>query len=193
SPEFRTDNGFVPRNGFVQPNASNRITLYGKPGDLIERFNVFLSETALWDYNDFFDAKRLLEDHFSAQMGWTLRGGWSVNLSPRLSSYAFDRGSYASYYVSSIEGTPVPFVPSDRVETLVSGFSVATPQYRTWAASIGTTLGNDVDFLETSRVRRTDLSGELDLRPNERLRAALTYTGSAFTRRSDGERTMYAR
>ena len=195
SPEFRTDNGFVPRTGFVQPSAANRITLYGKPGALIERFNVFITENALWDYDDFFGGKRLLEDHFNPMMSWTLRGGWNVNVSPRLSSYAFDRAPYSTLYVPAPSGggAPTPFVPSDRIETLVSGFSVATPQHRTWAASAGTTIGNDVDFLETSRVRRTDVNGELDWRPNERLRAALTYTGSAFTRRSDGERTMYAR
>jgi len=194
SPGFRTDNGFVPRTGFVQPNAANRITLYGKPGALIERFNVFITENALWDYDDFFHGKRLLEDHFNPMMSWTLRGGWNINVSPKLSSYAFDRAPYASLYVPSVvDGAPTPFVPSDRIETLVSGFSVATPQFRTWAASIGTTLGNDVDFLETSRVRRTDVNGELDWRPNERLRATLTYTGSAFTRRSDGQRTASAR
>ena len=193
SPDFRSDNGFVPRTGFVQPGAANRITLYGKPGALVERFNVFLTENALWNYDDFFSSKRLLEDHASAMLGWTLRGGWSVNLTPRLSSYAFDPARYSGVYVPAAGGTPTPFVPSDRIETLVSGFSVATPQFRTWAASAGTTLGNDVDFLETSRVRRTDLNGELDWRPNERLRAALTYTGSAFTRRSDGERTLCAR
>lgn len=195
SPDFRTDNGFVPRTGFVQPNASNRFTLYGKPGALIERFNVYLSETALWDYDDFFKANRLLEDHASAQMSWTLRGGWSLNASPRLSSYGFDAAPYAGLYVPSTVpgGAATPFVPSDRIETLVSGFSVATPQFRTWAASVGTTLGNDVDFVETSRVRRTDLSGELDWRPNGRVRASLTYTGSAFTRRSDGERSTFTR
>jgi len=196
SPEFRTDNGFVPRTGFVQPSAANRITLYGKPGALIERFNVFITENALWNYDDFFHGKRLLEDHFNPMMSWTLRGGWNVNVSPRLSSYAFDGARYSTLYVPASSGgsaAPTPFVPSDRVETLVSGFSVATPQFRTWAASIGTTLGNDVDFLETSRVRRTDVNGELDWRPSERLRTALTYTGSAFTRRSDGKRTVSAR
>ena len=195
SPQFRTDNGFVPRTGFVQPNAANRITLYGKPGSLIERFNVFITESALWNYNDFFDAKRLLEDHFGTQFGWTLRGGWSVNLSPRLSSYAFNPSPYSSLFVpgSSPGAAATPFVPSDRIETLVSGFSIATPQFRSWAASAGTTLGNDVDFLETSRVRRADFNGELDLRPSERLRAAFTYTGSAFTRRRDGLRTTYTR
>ena len=194
SPEFRTDIGFVPRTGFVQPGAANRITLYGKPGALIERFNVFITENALWNYDDFFRGKRLLEDHFNPMMSWTLRGGWNVNMSPKLSSYAFDPARYSSLYVpSSTGGAPTPFQPSDRIETLVNGFSVATPQFRTWAASVGTTLGNDVDFLETSRVRRVDLNGELDWRPNERLRAALTYTGSAFTRRTGGERSASTR
>jgi uncharacterized protein DUF5916/cellulose/xylan binding protein with CBM9 domain len=195
SPEFRADNGFVPRTGFVQPNAANRITLYGSPGALIERFNVFITENALWNYDDFFRTKRLLEDHFNPMMSWTLRGGWNVNVSPKLSSYAFDPARYSTLYVPAQSGgsAPTAFVPSDRIETLTSGFSVATPQFRTWAASIGTTLGNDVDFLETSRVRRTDLNGELDWRPNERLRTALTYTGSAFTRRSGGARSAYTR
>jgi len=195
SPEFRADNGFVPRTGFVQPNAANRITLYGKPGALIERFNVFLMENALWSYDDFFRGRRLLEDHFTPMMSWTLRGGWNVNLTPKLSSYAFDPTRYAGLYVPATTsgGAPTPFAPSDRIETVVNGLSIATPQYRTWAASVGTTLGNDVDFLETSRVRRTDVNGELDLRPNGRIRAALTYTGSAFTRRSDGVRSAYTR
>ncbi len=102
---------------------------------------------------------------------------------------------YSTLYVPAPSGggAPTPFAPSDRIETLVSGFSVSTPQYRTFAASAGTTIGNDVDFLETSRVRRIDYNASLDLRPSERLRVDATYIGSAFTRRSDGERTMSAR
>ena len=191
SPDFRADNGFVPRTGFVQPSASNRITLYGKPGALIERFNVFITENALWHYDDFFAAKRLLEDHFNPMMSWTLRGGWNVNVSPRLSSYAFDRAPYASLHVPSVAGgAPTPFVPSDRIETLVSGFSVATPQFRTWAASVGTTLGNDVDFLETSRVRRIDYNASSICGRTNGCASTRRTAAASFTRRSDGERTM---
>ena len=57
-----------------------------------------------------------------------------------------------------------------------------------FAASAGATVGNDVDLLETSRVRRTDFNASLDLRPSSRLRINATYVSSAFTRRSDGER-----
>ncbi|HXT16445.1 MAG TPA: carbohydrate binding family 9 domain-containing protein [Gemmatimonadaceae bacterium] len=177
-PDFQADNGFVPRVGFVQPNAANRFTWYGKPGAFVERFNIFLTENALWGYKDFFNTKSLLEDHASAQLSVNVRGGWSIGASPKVSSYAFSPGDYAQL---------VNFVPSDRIESLVSGFTVATPQFRRWAASVGTTMGGDVDFLETSRVERRDYNASLDLRPNERLRIGATYVSSAFTRRSDGE------
>ena len=125
-PEFRTDNGFVPRTGFVQPSAANRITLYGKPGALIERFNVFITENALWDYNDFFRGKRLLEDHFNPMMSWTLRGGWTSMSRRGCRATRSIRSPYAGLYVPAVVGgAPTPFVPSDRIETLVSGFSVA--------------------------------------------------------------------
>jgi hypothetical protein len=113
-----------------------------------------------------------------------VRGGWSVNLSPKVSSYAFDPNSYRN-----LSG----FTPSDRIETATTGFSIATPQFRKFAASAGTTVGNDVDFLETSRVRRLDYNASLDLRPSERLRVSATYVASSFTRRSNDEQTAFTR
>jgi hypothetical protein len=188
-PDFRSDNGFIPRVGYVSPSAANRFTLYGKPGALLERFNVFFQTAGVWKYDDFFDAKSLLEDRFGASGGFTLRGGWNVNFSPKIASYAFDPAGYSGMYLRP----SIPFQPADRIETLTSQFSVSTPQFRRWAASVGTTIGNDVDFLETSRVRRRDFNASLDLRPSERLRGSLTYVSSAFNRRSDGERTASTR
>jgi hypothetical protein len=114
-------------------------------------------------------------------MQMTMRGGWSVGMTPRLATYAFDPATYTS------------FVPSDRIESLVSSFSVSTPQFHSFTASAGATVGNDVDLLETSRVRRTDFNASLDLRPSSRLRINATYVSSAFTRRSDSERTAFTR
>ena len=54
---------------------------------------------------------------------------------------------------------------------------------------MGTTLGNDVDFDETSRVRRLDYNASLDLRPSERARVSATYVTSTFHRRDSGERS----
>ena len=190
---FRADNGFVPRTGYIEPSVSNRYTWYGKPGGALERFNVFGTVNSYWGYDDFINGKNLVEDHAQAMMQLTLRGGWNVGLTPRISTYAFDAKDYANLLSPSVVAgsTPTAFVPSSRIETLVSGFSVSTPQFRTFAASVGTTLGNDVDFLETSRVIRTDYNASLDLRPSERLRVSATYVSSAFTRRSDDERSAF--
>jgi hypothetical protein len=190
---FRADNGFVPRTGYIQPSISNRYTWYGKQGATLERFNVFTSVNGYWGYDDFSSGKNLLEDHASAQMQFTLRGGWNVGLTPRISTYAFDPRDYANLLSPSASGgaPPTAFIPANRIETLVSGLSVSTPQFRTFAASVGTTLGNDVDFLETSRVLRTDYNASLDLRPSDRLRVSATYVSSAFTRRRDEERSAF--
>jgi hypothetical protein len=182
--DFRADNGFVPRTGFVKPNIAHRFTWYGKQGALAERFQIFATVNGLWRYDDFFDQKSLLEDQSSIQGTLTLRGGWSINLSPKLSSYAFDPADYANFS---------NFTPSDRITTGGSGFSVSTPQFKRFAASVGTTVANDVDFLETSRIRRLDYNASLDLRPSDRLRINATYQSSQFTRRATGERSAFSR
>ena len=184
-PDFRTDNGFLPRVGYVKPNAMNRFTWYGRPGALVERFNVFLNANAVWRYDDFLNARSLLEDATSANMQLTLRGGWSVGMTPKVGSYAFDPADYQNYGGG--------FTPSDRIAIGTTSFSVATPQFQKLSASVSTNVGNDVDFLETSRVRRLDYTASLDLRPSDRLRVSTTYQTTSFTRRSDGQRSAFAR
>ena len=141
----------MPRVGFVKPNASNRFTWYGKPGALVERFNMFVSENALWRYDDFFDARSLLEDGASAQMQLTLRGGWSVGMTPRIASYAFDPADYRSYAGG--------FTPSDRIAVGIEHLQHRDAAVPEAECDVSTNVGNDVDFLETSRVRRLDYNG----------------------------------
>ena len=184
-PDFRTDNGFLPRVGYVKPNAANRFTWYGTPGALAERFQLFVNANGIWRYDDFFRARPLLEDAASAQMTLTLRGGWSVGATPKVGSFAFDPANYAGYAGG--------FLPSDRLAVATSTFSIATPQFRKFNASASTNVGNDVDFLETSRVRRVDYNAAVDLRPSERLRIGATYLSTSFRRRSDGQRSAFAR
>jgi hypothetical protein len=185
-PEFITAAGFVPRTGFVTPNISNRYTRYGKPGSMLERYNVFASVVGTWQYDDFFEGKRVLEDRVSLSNDFTLRGGWVVNFNPALASYAFDPASYSGIYTVRAPGDTGLFRPSDRITTLVVGGRVSTPQFRRGSASLGATTGNDVDFFETSRVRRRDLNASADWRPTDKIRASLSYNSTQFTRRSDG-------
>jgi hypothetical protein len=193
APGFRTDNGFVNRTGIVQPSIINRLTAFGPPGGWFERYNVYLMATDTWRYDDFFAARTVLEQRLSANNSFTLRGGWSLSLTPALASYAFDSAAYAGVRTMASDGTQRPFVPLGRIGTTVVNVGLSTPQFRRFAASAGFNAGNDVDFFEASQVHREDYSASVDLRPDERLRVSATYLSSSFTRQSDGVRSLTMR
>ena len=191
---FQTDNGFVARTGYVKPSIANRFTVYGRPGAVFERYNVFIRTGGLWRHDDFYAGRGMLENDLSFNQQITLRGGWSIGVNPAAASYAFDPNAYRVVWTPAGAGAdPAPFVPSDRIGTVGSGFSVSTPQFPRFAASAGATVGNDVDFFETSRVRRRDYNASLTLRPDDRLRVQATYVSTSLTRRRDGERTLSTR
>jgi hypothetical protein len=193
-PDFAAWNGFVPRTGYVQPNVSNRFTIYGRPGSIFERYNVFVTTAGLWRYDDFFSAKSMLENKFSASNEFLLHGGWSLNLNPTLASFAFDPRQYSSFVVPVIEGAGyLPFTVSSRITTFNVTARVNTPIYQAFDASVSATLGHDVDFSETSRVRRQDASASLNWRPTDKVRVNGSYLSSMLTRRVDDAVTTWTR
>jgi hypothetical protein len=185
-PEFRADNGFVARTGYVQPALNNRITIFGTPGKLFERYNVFIGTSGLWRYDDFFASRRVLETRFSANNQVTFRRGWSVSFTPSYSGYAFDPAAFANLATGNGTATPDAFVPARQLNATSLAFSVSTPQFRRFFASAGVTQARDVDFAETAPVDRTAVTAELTLRPTERLRANATYASNEFVRTVDG-------
>ncbi|MEO7998376.1 MAG: DUF5916 domain-containing protein [Gemmatimonadaceae bacterium] len=184
APNFQADNGFVSRTGFVQPSLSNRFTVFGKQGGLFERYNVFLTTSALWKYDDFMDGKSALEDRASLNNSFTFRRGWSVSITPAVGSFGFDPSAYTNLLTGINSSMLTKFVPAPRTETFTTAASVSTPQFRRFAASAGFTIGNDVYFLETSKARRTAFNASLDVRPNARIRLNATYVSTKLTRRA---------
>ncbi len=192
-PNFRADNGFVARTGYVQPSINNRLTLFGPSGAFVERYMAFLQTSALWRYSDFFDGKSLLESKASFSNSFSLRGGWSVGVTPSMTTFAFDPASYAGLGTDNGTATPDAFVPAPRITAGALGFTAATPQFRKFAASAGATFANDVDFAETSRIHRQTYNASLDLRPTPQIRVSATYASNEFVRRADGSSTFSQR
>ena len=192
-PNFRADNGFVARTGYVQPGIANRVTFFGPSGAFFERFMAFVQTSGLWRYDDFFKGRSLLESKASVSSSAALRGGWSVGLTPTLSTFAFDPAAYTTLATENGTATPDRFAPAPRITTSALGWSVATPQYARFAASLGGTFANDVDFAETSRIHRTAVNASLDLRPTSQIRIGATYASNEFVRRADGSSTFSQR
>jgi len=185
-PDFRADNGFVARTGFVQAALNNRFTVFGTPGRLFERYNVFVTTSGLWKYAEFFAGRRVLETRLSVNNQFTFRGGWSVSFTPSFSGYTFDPAAFVNVARDNGTLSPDPFLPTPRLDATSAAFSVATPQYRRFFASAGVTRARDVDFLETTPVNRTAVTAQITLRPTERLRADATYASNEFVRTADG-------
>lgn len=192
-PDFAADNGFVNRVGIVQPGIANRVSIYGAPGSVFERWMGFVRLIGTWKYDDFFAGRPVLERNASFNNSFTFRGGWTVSATPSLARYAFDSAAYAGTRSPDPSGNPFPFVPRGTLDATTVQFSITTPVFRKFTASVGTTIGQDVDFQEVTPVRRRDLNVSLDLRPSPQLRMTATWVSSSFSRVRDGVQTVSTR
>lgn len=192
APNFLADNGFVSRTGFTQVSTNNRVTAFGTQGHLFERYNVFISASALWRHADFPVRASPLENRMSINNAFTLRGGWQLSVTPAFGNFAFDPRAYGTL-LTRASGVLVPFMPSGRLNTFTTALSVTTPQFRHFAASAGATFGPDVYFLETSRASRVAYNASLDVRPNNRLRLNATYVSTALTRDAESNPAQSSR
>lgn len=191
-PEFRTRLGFVNRTNYVRPSFMNRFSWYGAPGARLEGWTVFARVEGTWRYDDFFDGANVLEDQLSANNSFTLRGGWNLGVTPRLSRYRFDPAAYGRVVVIDGGATRALAIAPRRTAPGL-GLSASTPRWRRFSASASTTLGRDVAFAEMSLARRTDASASVTWRPTERARVDASWLSSRLARAIGGETTAQVR
>ncbi len=190
-PDFQAASGFVPRTDFVSGAAYNRVSWFGKPGDLIESFLIRQGFDWLWLYDRFWDGKAVQETKVQFENVFNIRGGWVLSVTPVRETFLFDSRTYARYrrLVPSPNGPGIdtlPFRESPRTPTAIVLLRLNTPQYERWTGRFTGFLGRDIEFFETSTARRIDLTGEVDLRPTDQMRVNASYLYSHFTRSRDG-------
>jgi hypothetical protein len=189
SPEFATQTGFVSRTNIVDLSISNRYTWFGDRGARLESVNSFLSLESIWKHADFFGGRSPLEGKGSLSMTASVRGGWTLALTPVVYSAQFDPSSYGRYYRVHPNGTradTVQFVPGGRVTTTLLQGRIQAPQFAKFGASVSATYGEDAEFLETSHARRLDVNASMDFRPTPQVRATLSMLHQEFLRERDG-------
>jgi Domain of unknown function (DUF5916) len=190
-PDFRTDVGYVPRTGIVNPTIMNRITTYGSTGATLEQWETFYSVSGIWNYDDFWSFTAPLEATANARSSFTLRGGWSIGVTPEWSSVAFDSTFYDSYNIDDGTDT-IPFVVPGRENGLWNlSLSANTPQ-RALVASASANIGRAAAYFEPAPARELGASASLDWRPTEKLRVNAQYSYLALNRVRDGTRLSTA-
>jgi hypothetical protein len=184
APEFAASSGFVPRTDFVKGSFYNRYSFYGRPGSLVESWLIRQGLDGLWLYDRFRRGDAVQETKVQLENVLNLSGGWIVSLTPVTESFAFDVRRYAAHSVLTA-GDTVAFAPSPRTQALYGLIRVNTPQYALFSGRFTSFIGRDVDFFETAPAHRTDVTGEVDLRPSDQLRLTTSYLYSRITRWRD--------
>lgn len=188
SREFGSRVGFVNRTNVVDYNGNQRYSWFGARGSRVEQVMYSLNGSSIWNYADFFRGAVPLEMRGSLSATAQLRGGWSVSVTPSLTSDRFDSTSYASYYLARPHGATtdtVKFRPGPTVTSLQWQGRISTPQFSTFAANVSSTYGTDAEYLESAVATRLDVSANLDLRPTSSMRATLTMLHQEFRRERD--------
>lgn len=166
---FEAGSGFVPRNNIVTTNAFNRLSYYGKRGSLIETITAFAGITRIWTYADFLK-ERPIEGSESLNSTFTLRGGWSVGVSPARNF--------------------IYFGDVTKVSTFGGTFSVTTPVFEHFNARAELRTGGTPIFAEARKGRETRVTASLGLRPTQSARIEASMVVSRIRRQDDSE---YAR
>jgi hypothetical protein len=167
---FEAGSGFVPRNNIAQANIFNRLSYYGKRGALVETITTFAGTTRIWRYAGFLK-EHPLEGTDSLNNTVTLRGGWSIGVSP-------SRGF-------------IYFGDVTKVTSWSSTFSVTTPVFEHFNARMEIRTGGTPIFAEAARGRETRVTATLGLRPTQSARIEASLVTSRIHRKEDD--TEYAR
>ena len=185
-PSFSAQSGYVPRNNIVDGHASNRFSLYGRRGALLEQFTVFFGPSRVWRYGWFLGAAPL-EGSDSANLNFQMRGGWTARMTVHRDFVKFEPASYAGYQIARANGTIDPFRPDRGLSGMFgTAISVTSPalQRINWQVEV---QRNEVAiFPEASAGRETRLTGTLGLRPTGSIRIEATTRLSSISRKRDG-------
>ncbi len=192
SEEFGSQAGFVSRNNIVETNLNQRYSWFGGSGSAVEQMMWYLSGQSLWTYGGFFDGSTAREARISLSTTASLRGGWSVSVTPALTTDQFDPDAYVNHYrlrPNGLRSDTVKYTPGGRVTSLQWQARIQTPQFQKWAANIQTTYGSDAEYLEAAQAQRLDVSATLDFRPTPQIRMTATMLHQEFVRARDSRAT----
>ncbi len=197
SDQFRADAGFIQRTGVVQNFIDPRITLYGRPGALVQRVNVDLFLTANWQYQAFVRGDGVQDKKVHLNAGATLRGGWNLVLGLFVERFGYDASIYRNYAleVAAPGGglDTIPFTGQPTINNAEVIWQVTTPQWKQFDAFLFGLRGHDENFFEWASGDLSVLNAGFNWRPTARARIGVTYNWQQVDRRTDGSTVFVGR
>lgn len=193
SPNFDAQSGFISRNGIANVNFTQRLTLYGKPGALIETVTPELAFLTSWRYDDFIAGRAKQDQKFHIRGNMRLRGGWGVGAQLLLEDFGYDRDLYGNYVTlrpRARGADTVAYSGTPHLKNVDWVASVASPEFKRFSFSTFALYGVDENFPEWSSANIAILNVSLNVRPTDQLRIGTTWNYEAYDRTTDGTRVQ---
>ena len=194
--QFRSDVGFVGRQGISTALADHRFTWFTPANSFAQTvtFNPVVMST--WEYTPFLRGADALEKKLHINLQSALRGGWGIGTSLLTESFSFDSTLYANYSVDrgrTASHDTVRFVGRARIPNQDWVVTLNTPQWRWGSAFLLNVWGRDENFFEWAASDVNYVQLNVSVRPSERLRVDGTYIRQSYNRPSDRSTVSVAR
>jgi hypothetical protein len=189
--EFRAQSGFISRPGIVHANLDHSLTLYARPGGVLESFTADVALDGTWEYQRFVDGEGIQDQKLHFNTNTRLKGGWQFGASVLMESFGYPSDVYQGYAVelpaASGSGTDtVPFVGRPTIPNLDYVLTLDTPQFAHFSGNLFFLWGHDENFYEWASANITWLNLTLDWRPTDKLRLNGFFPIQYVGRRTDG-------
>ena len=189
-PKFQTQSGFIGRGNIATVDLSNRLSLFGGPGAIVENFSGVLGLIGDWQYHQFLNGDDTQNKKLHFDFSSTLRGGWQLGASIYSEVFGYDPSLYTNYRIvvpHAVTGSDtLRFVGRKRIPNHDYLISFATPQGAHFSANASFLFGQDENFYEWEQAAIYFVNVSVLWRPTAQLRVDGTYAVQRYDRRTDG-------
>jgi hypothetical protein len=186
SNDFIARSGFISRAGIVHGLAEQRYTWYANRGSVLEAITGLVNYDDTWEYSHFMRGDDAQDKKFHSSATAAFRGGWNVGLGVYWETFGWDSTLYANYRILSPAGDTLPFTGVSRIFNRDYVFTLATPQWKAFNATLLYVGGQDENFYEWAQANIDLTTLTVSMRPNDRVRIDGSYQYQDFWRRTDG-------
>jgi hypothetical protein len=167
------------------------ITLYGRRGSFVERFNGGVTASYSWSYPQFQRAAPARDRQYWFNGAWALRGGWQVSTTVFVESFGFDERLFTDYRIEVPTATgldTVAFGTKPRMPVGAVMVRAKTREIGGLAFDGFAAYGRDPNYLEWSKSKIVYSRLGFTYRPTEKLRFEAGVPILIHFRRTDGSR-----
>lgn len=189
--DFAAESGFLSRVDVVRVRVSPRFTVFGSSDATLESWSGAVVLFGNWLYDDFFGGDDSEDLHLWLNNSFALRGGWRLDASLIVESFAYPAYLYEDYAVGRQAAGAVDTVAfvgtgNRRIPNYVFVSTITTPRFATVGGSVTIIGGRDENFDEWAPGYLLFVDGGIEWRPTEAVRVDVRYLRQQYIRPGDG-------